>query len=90
MWRSATCIRHLGKSGKSFPKEFGLTEKLFYSDTELGGFKIPKNTHILSNLYGIHMDENTWKNPEKFDPTRFLKDGKLNKSDNFMPFSVGE
>lgn len=35
------------------------------------------------------MDANKWENPEQFDPTRFLKDGKLNKSDNFMPFSVG-
>lgn len=61
------------------------------SDTELGGYRIPKNTHILSNLYGIHMDPEIWENPEKFDPTRFLtSEGKLHKSDNFMPFSVGE
>ena len=60
------------------------------SDTELGGYLIPKNTQILSNLYGIHMDPANWDNPEHFDPTRFLKDGKLHKSDNFMPFSVGK
>lgn len=61
------------------------------SDAKLGDFRIPKNTHLYANLYGIHMDEEQWENPDQFDPTRFLtEDGKLNKSDNFMPFSVGK
>jgi cytochrome P450 len=59
------------------------------SDACLAGFLIPKDTHVLPNLYAIHMDPTLWKDPDTFDPTRFLKDGKIFKPDYFLPFSVG-
>jgi cytochrome P450 family 307 subfamily A len=30
-----------------------------------------------------------WSEPEKFDPHRFLSNGKLIKPDHFIPFGVG-
>lgn len=46
---------------------------------------------VLSNFYAIHRDPHHWKNPESFDPSRFLKkDGTLNaKPDSYLPFSAG-
>lgn len=46
---------------------------------------------VLANLYALHRDPKHWKNPETFDPTRFLnKDGTLNtKPESYLPFSAG-
>ncbi|XP_064460513.1 cytochrome P450 18a1-like [Ornithodoros turicata] len=59
------------------------------SDVELAGYHIPSDTHVISNLWAIHMDPNLWDDPEAFKPERFLQDGRVHKPDYFMPFSVG-
>ncbi|XP_059804076.1 steroid 17-alpha-hydroxylase/17,20 lyase [Hypanus sabinus] len=61
-------------------------------DTSIGGYTIPKGTQVTVNLWAIHHDEREWKNPDIFDPTRFLnKEGKHmhSPSPSFMPFSAG-
>lgn len=60
-------------------------------DTELDGYRIPKETIILTSLYSIHMDRNYWKDPEVFRPERFLKtDGKEAIDEKyFAPFGYG-
>ncbi|PRD17723.1 UNVERIFIED_CONTAM: Cyp18a1 [Trichonephila clavipes] len=60
------------------------------ADTELGGYFIPKDTHVLPNLFAIHMDPNLWDSPEEFNPGRFLVNGRVVKPSFFMPFSVGK
>ncbi|XP_037952787.1 probable cytochrome P450 304a1 [Teleopsis dalmanni] len=61
-------------------------------DTELMGYKVPKNTVIIPGLYAYHMDERIWGDPENFRPERFLDDeGKLClKKDMSLPFSAGK
>lgn len=60
------------------------------SDATLGGYYIPKGTHIVPNLWGVHMDPKLWNDPEAFNPDRFLVDDKVVKPPYFMPFSVGK
>lgn len=60
------------------------------SDVELAGYHIPADTHVISNLWAIHMDTELWHEPELFNPGRFLVNGRVHKPDFFMPFSVGE
>ncbi|PTB75330.1 cytochrome P450 [Trichoderma longibrachiatum ATCC 18648] len=38
------------------------------------GFFIPKGAVIVLNWWAIHMDESRWKDPQRFDPTRYLAD----------------
>ncbi|KAL3223610.1 hypothetical protein MRX96_027285 [Rhipicephalus microplus] len=57
-------------------------------DVELAGFRIPADTHVISNLWAIHMDPDLWKDPEEFRPERFLVNGRVHKPDYFMPFSL--
>lgn len=62
-------------------------------DTVIDGFYIPKGTAILANFWAVHFDPNLWKNPLKFDPSRFLnEDGSLmaRKPDYLMAFSSGK
>ena len=54
------------------------------------GYAIPKNTIIVTNLWGIQNDEVHWPEPEKFLPERHLdENGKFQKFDNWLPFNVG-
>ncbi|XP_070567856.1 cytochrome P450 2U1-like [Ptychodera flava] len=59
-------------------------------DAELYGYNIPKGAIIMPNFWAVHMNEEQWEHPEKFDPTRFLDDsGRLVNSERLMPFSLG-
>lgn len=88
LWDTSTCII----LGKLIDSRIGLSDKFTYvSFFFIGGYDIPKGTVVLSNFYAIHRDPHHWKNPESFDPSRFLKkDGTLNaKPDSYLPFSAG-
>ncbi|CAH1790746.1 unnamed protein product, partial [Owenia fusiformis] len=57
--------------------------------TTLAGYTIPESTILIPNLYAVHHDPNTWPNPEKFDPSRFIdEEGKLQNHDKIIPFSM--
>ncbi|XP_052674496.1 steroid 17-alpha-hydroxylase/17,20 lyase-like [Crassostrea angulata] len=61
-------------------------------DTHAGGYDIPKDTVVLINHFALHRDPKYWKDPEKFDPLRYLdEDGKMDptKLDSWLPFSAG-
>jgi cytochrome P450 len=61
------------------------------ADCYYQGYFIPAGTQMLGNLYAGLMDPDVFEKPEVFDPTRFLSDnGKLQKIDTWIPFSVGE
>ncbi|XP_071566707.1 probable cytochrome P450 304a1 [Temnothorax nylanderi] len=57
--------------------------------TTLGGYEIPANTTVFTNLAAMHHDPDLWDEPEIFRPERFLKeDGQLGK-DTSLPFGAG-
>lgn len=66
--------------------------------TSLGDFHIPKGTTVLINNYYWNMSEDFWKEPRKFNPSRFIQVifddqgetiNKLDPPKFIMPFSVG-
>lgn len=62
-----------------------------YRTTTLNGMTIPKGTQVIPLIHAVHMDPTLWKDPELFNPDRFLSaDGtKIVKPDYFIPFGVG-
>ncbi|KAJ3547732.1 hypothetical protein NM208_g1355 [Fusarium decemcellulare] len=43
-------------------------------DDWYNGYFIPKGSVVMLNWWAIHNDENRWKDPDTFDPTRYLSD----------------
>ncbi|KAK4793429.1 hypothetical protein SAY86_023864 [Trapa natans] len=60
-------------------------------EVELCGFKIPKGTRILVNLWTMGRDTRVWEDPDRFDPDRFLKlDMDIKGADfELIPFGSG-
>ncbi|XP_012583185.1 PREDICTED: cytochrome P450 2U1 [Condylura cristata] len=60
-------------------------------ETVLQGYRIPKGTVILPNLWSVHRDPAVWEKPNDFDPNHFLDDqGQLIKKETFIPFGIGK
>ncbi|CAN8033051.1 unnamed protein product, partial [Ixodes persulcatus] len=62
-------------------------------DTFFGEYFIPKGTIVMANFRAVHSNPKLWKNPERFDPTRFLTEGGADlapKPEYLIPFSVGK
>ncbi|KAK2848605.1 hypothetical protein Q5P01_008439 [Channa striata] len=62
------------------------------SDTSLGDFTVRKGTRVIINLWSLHHDEKEWKNPEVFEPARFLNSegtGLILPSPSYLPFGAG-
>ncbi|XP_071950950.1 cytochrome P450 2C54-like [Antedon mediterranea] len=63
------------------------------SDVKLEGYDIKKGTIAFGNVWGIHHDPKYWKEPETFNPDRFLNsEGKLDHKDeeSYIPFGRGK
>ncbi|KAJ7374538.1 hypothetical protein OS493_004876 [Desmophyllum pertusum] len=63
------------------------------TETKIRDFTIPKDTMVFANLWSVHRDPAIWKDPEVFNPRRFL-DGAGDVVDpkslgGFLPFSGG-
>ncbi|XP_076804603.1 cytochrome P450 2U1-like [Clavelina lepadiformis] len=59
-------------------------------DTELFGYHIPAGTDVFANIWGVHFDPDTWKDPETFDPSRHIdEEGKFKHSSKIIPFAIG-
>lgn len=62
-----------------------------HEETEVGGYRIPKRSMIMTNLWAVHNDPQLWDQPEKFMPERFInKEGKAEKPEYLIPFGIGK
>uniref|UniRef100_H2Z299 Uncharacterized protein n=1 Tax=Ciona savignyi TaxID=51511 RepID=H2Z299_CIOSA len=58
-------------------------------DVEIGGYFIPKDTTIFTNIDAVHKDEKTFKSPNEFNIYRHIVDGKFVSNKKVMPFGIG-
>ncbi len=59
-------------------------------DVNFRGFFIPKGTVVFPNLEAVLMNPDLFPDPERFDPERFLRNGKFDPNPNVIPFGVGK
>lgn len=60
-------------------------------EVEICGFKIPKGTQVMVNLWAMGRDARVWEDPDRFEPDRFLKLNIDTKGADFelIPFGSG-
>ena len=60
-------------------------------ETQLLGYRIPKRSLILLNIWACHRNARDWKYPDEFRPENFLdENNKVHIPDAFLAFSTGE
>ncbi|WJX43028.1 unspecific monooxygenase [Trifolium repens] len=61
------------------------------SDVDLCGFKVPKDTQVLVNVWSMGRDSSIWTDPNVFLPERFLECGEVFRGEDFgfIPFGAG-
>ncbi len=85
------CIHEIMRHAPIVP--FGTLPHAAGNDATINGYFIAKKTPILINLYSLTRDEQYWKEPEKFNPHRFLNEnGKIREDllDKYYPFGFGK
>ena len=61
-----------------------------HEDVEIGGYSIPKGTHIFLSPYALHRRADLFPDPERFDPDRFLPEVVARRSRwAWVPFAGG-
>ncbi|CCD62699.1 CYtochrome P450 family [Caenorhabditis elegans] len=56
--------------------------------TYMGGHPVDAGALVTSQLSALHVNETVFKNPQEFNPERFIRDGKLLQK--VIPFGVGK
>ena len=60
-------------------------------EIKIGQYTIPKGTTVISCLYNANHDEKYFKNPDVFDPSRFIdENGKFVHNEKVIPFGLGK
>ncbi|CAL1289345.1 unnamed protein product [Larinioides sclopetarius] len=60
------------------------------SDIVVNGYTIPAGTNCMIFTYMLHRDPDTYPDPEKFDPDRFLPENSIGRHPfAYVPFSAG-
>lgn len=44
-------------------------------EANVDGYRIPKDSCLLLNVWSVHMNPDYYPNPHSFEPERFIKDG---------------
>lgn len=78
----------LNESMRLFPPAW-ITDRQNVTDDTLVGFHIKKETLIGVSFYELHRNPKYWKNPDEFNPERFLGEQKKLSIQYFYPFGAG-
>lgn len=67
-----------------------IIERRVKSDIMLGGYKLKSGSSVMISPYFLHRRVDDWVQPNRFDPTRFLRTPARERSRfSYMPFGVG-
>lgn len=71
-----------------YPAAFTLARQAIAADSA-GGIAIPRGSLLLIAPWVLHRHRTLWRNPEAFDPDRFMPDAPQPNRFAFMPFGAG-
>jgi cytochrome P450 len=64
--------------------------RLALKDTKIARYEVEKGRTVFINIWGLHHDPRTWREPERFLPERFMDGAEKNMPKGaYMPFGGG-
>jgi len=79
---------HLDETLRLYPPAFLLVREAIGPDT-IGGRRIAPGTVVSISPWVLHRHRRRWRNPDAFDPTRFLPGAPPPERYAYMPFGAG-
>lgn len=77
------------ESLRLYPAAYSVWRKCVVED-RVDGYVIPAGAAVMTSLFNIHRRPDCWKNPDRFDPSRFDPEHVSNRPrHHFMPFGWG-
>ncbi|EFJ47190.1 hypothetical protein VOLCADRAFT_121020 [Volvox carteri f. nagariensis] len=67
----------LHETMRLYPAAHAITREVTNTPTQVGGYTIPADTHVILGIYTAHHDERFWPRAEEFIPERFMPDSPL-------------
>jgi cytochrome P450 len=71
-----------------YPPAFAITRAVVGAD-RVGAVEIPAGSLVMVAPFVLHRHARLWRNPDAFDPSRFLGDAPLAHRFAYLPFGVG-
>jgi cytochrome P450 len=69
---------------------FWMIDRMAVADDQVGDIAIPRGSTVIVYVYGAHHASRYWKNPEIFDPERFIKGSEKQRTPfTHLPFGGG-
>jgi cytochrome P450 len=59
------------------------------TEDRIGEFRIPRGAAVIIAPWLVHRHAALWQQPHRFDPSRFLQDGRITLPEAWMPFGSG-
>ncbi len=72
-----------------YPPALSIVREALAED-EAGGVPIPKGATIEMAPWVLHRHQKLWREPNRFDPSRFLPEAPPPGRDTYMPFGIGQ
>ena len=76
------------ESLRLFPPAWVITRRALAED-QIDGVTVPPGTLLLISPWLLHRREQTWPDPLRFDPTRFLGPESSRRREGYLPFGAG-
>jgi len=76
------------ESLRLYPPAWVITRRAVAED-QIDGVTVPAGTLVLISPWLLHRREQTWPDPQRFDPTRFLGAESSRRREGYLPFGAG-
>ena len=82
-------LRVIDEAMRLYPP-FWMIDRMALADDEVDGIRIPAGFTVVPYIYGTHRNPEVWRDPDRFDPDRFLAEAQRERHPfAHLPFGGG-
>lgn len=85
---SSLAIAFLYETLRLYPPAYIIAREARLDD-QIGDFRIPQGAVVIIAPWLVHRHAAHWRDPERFDPNRFIQGGRIATPRAWMPFGAG-